>query len=516
MKKLSIILLAVAAVFAACNKADTIAPVEQKLVHKSFSAVSAETKTELGTGLAINWSAGDEINVIGLTADNTATAHTFTLTSGAGTSSATFEGEVGENEITFYAVYPNVAIKTASLTASTPLIEFNASLGATQTAVKNGFDPNFAPMTAQADSDGKLAFRHGAAFFKLTVGNENVASVNLKTKNSRFQGRPQYNLDGSYNNIQSAQDNITLAGPLEKGATYYIPVICKNSTLQTLTLTYKFSDGTPDKSLSTETFAALKPELGKVYDLHTPTIAILPEIEADDVLLDADATSGAISFEVINPVSDGVMSAALKAASDWLTVGAVSGNTVALTSTANTGDRREAVVTLTYTYGDSQTSTLDVTVAQKAPGATESHQYVGYTNTSGAAVQFNEQGNACSYFTFSGGKADLGGDYSISSWTIGDYTSTKGWKLNSSAYVEFTTSATLNTTVQFWFIRRKSGDTGAKIQIIPDGGTATVIDSPHDAIANSGVLTLAKGTKHTIKQSKNEQALLLVIVNETE
>ena len=515
MKKLSIILLAAAAIFAACNKVETAAPSEQKLVHKSFSAVSADTKTWIGTGLAVNWSDGDEINVIGITADKVATQHKFTLSSGAGTPNATFEGEVGENEVTFYAVYPNVAVKPASFTATTPLFDFNASLGATQTAVMGGYDPSFAPMTAVADADGNLAFRHGAAFFKLTVGNEHVASINLKTSNARFQGRPQYNLDGSYNNIQGAADNITLSGTIEKGATYYIPVLCKNSKVKTLTLTYTFNDGTPAKSLTTELFADINLELGKVYDLHTPTIAIVPEIEAEDVLLDADATSGTIEFNVINAAADGVMTAALKEASDWLTVGAVSGNTVALTSTANTGARREAVVTLTYTYGDSKTSTLDVTVAQKAPGVAESHKYVFYVNTSGTVVQLKD-GVAGNYFTYNGSKADLGGDYSISDWTIGDYNSTKGLKLNSSAYVEFTTSPTLNTTVEFWFIRRKSGDSSAAIQIIPNGGTATSFESQHASICNSGLLTLAKGTKHTIKQVSKEQALLLVIVNEAE
>ena len=515
MKKLSIILLAAASIFAACNKVETAAPSEQKLVHKSFSAVSAETRTWTDNGLAVNWSDGDEINVIGITADKVATQHKFTLTSGAGTPNGTFEGEVGENEVTFYAVYPNVEVKPASFTATTPLFDFNASLGATQTAVMGGYDPNFAPMTAVADADGNLAFRHGAAFFKLTVGNEHVSSINLKTGNARFQGRPQYNLDGSYNNIQGAADNITLSGTIEKGATYYIPVLCKNSTVKTLTLTYNFNDGTPAKSLTTELFADVKLELGKVYDLHTPTIAIVPEIEAEDVLLEADATSGAIEFNVINAAADGVMTAALKEASDWLTVGAVSGSAVALTSTANTGDRRQAVVTLTYTYGDSKTSTLDVTVAQKAPGVAESHMYVFYVNSSGTTVQ-TKDGEAGSYFTTGGGNTSLGGDYSISTWTIGDYSSSKGWKMNSSGLVEFTTSSTLNTTVEFWFIRRKTGDSTAAIQIVPDGGTATVFNTPYDSIGDSGVLTLAKGTKHTIKQSAKEQALLLVVVSETE
>ena len=73
-----------------------------------------------------------------------------------------------------------------------------------------------------------------------------------------------------------------------------------------------------------------------------------------------------------------------------------------------------------------------------------------------------------------------------------------------------------SATVRFYFIRRKSGESTAQIQIIPDGGVATVIDSPHDSIGDSGVIALEKGTGYTIKQKSKEQALLLVIVNETE
>lgn len=520
MKKISLyILAAMSLIGLACNKVEPAgepAPA-QSLVHKTFTVTSPDTKTALGTdGLTINWSADDEINVIGVTADGTATSHTFTITDGAGSPNATFDGEVGENEVTFYAVYPNVAIRTAQLSASTPLIEFDASLGATQTAVKNGFDPHFAPMTAIADADGKLNFRHGAAFFKLTIGNENVTSVNLKTSKTRFQGRPQYHLDdGSYYNIQGAADNITLSGVLEKDATYYIPVLCKDSPLNTFTLTFSFSDGTPSKSISTAKLSSLKPALGTVYDLGKPVISILPEISAADVSLDANQTSGAIAYNLINPAADGVMTAALKEASDWLTVGTVSDGSVAFTCSANTGEARSAVVTLTYTYNGSETVTADVTVSQRASGVAESHEYIFYVNSSKSVVQ-TKDGEPTNYFTTAGGTADLGGDYSISSWTLGGYSSTKGWKMNSDGKISFTTAETLKTTVQFYFIRRKTGDTTAQIQITPSGGTAQVFDSPYDTIGDSGILNLEKNTVYTIERLNKEQALLLVVVNETE
>ena len=88
--------------------------------------------------------------------------------------------------------------------------------------------------------------------------------------------------------------------------------------------------------------------------------------------------------------------------------------------------------------------------------------------------------------------------------------------MNSSGSVTFTTSSTMNSTVEFWFIRRKSGDTTARIQIVPDGGTPQVFDTPYDTLGDSGELSLEKGTAYTIKQDNKEQALLLVIVKETE
>ena len=533
MKKFSILLIAALAIVACTKKFQDI-PQPQKLIHKTFTVsapvnpdgIDTASKTELAAdGLTVNWSADDEINVIGITADGTVGQHPFTIKSGAGNASATFEGEVGEEEVTFYAVYPNVAIRADKLKASTPTFDFDKTLGATQTAVVNGFDPNFAPMTAVADADGNFQFRHGAAFFKLTIANDHVTSVKFTTSNTRFQGRPELDVaTGGYVQIGSAQSDITLAPSdehLVNGATYYIPVLCKASNLGSLSLTYSFSDGTTDQTITTSKMNNRRLELGKVYDLGAPFIFIKPEITADDISLDADATSGSITFTVGNPVTGGVMTAALKGTSDWLTVGSVSGSSVALTSTANTSTAsRSAVVTLTYTYNTNQTVTKDVTVSQKAPGVTESHEYVFYVNGSGSPVQ-TKDGATGSYFTHSTSYQNFAGsDYNIETWTIGGYTSTRALKLNSAGYLTFKTSATLKTTLRFYYIRRKISDTGGKVRVVVGDNTSTTNfwtgDTPWDSYADSGVITLDKNTMYTIKQSSKEQSLLLAIVNESE
>ena len=118
------------------------------------------------------------------------------------------------------------------------------------------------------------------------------------------------------------------------------------------------------------------------------------------------------------------------------------------------------------------------------------------------------------YFTHSESIADFSKDYS-GSFTIAGTEYKYGLKMDSKGSVVFTTSSTLTTTVQFYFARRKADGT-AKMQIIPDGGTAQEFDTPHDTYADSGVLTLEKSTQYTIKQKSGEQALILVKVVETE
>ena len=86
-----------------------------------------------------------------------------------------------------------------------------------------------------------------------------------------------------------------------------------------------------------------------------------PSIEASNVEIAYDATEGAIAYTINNPVDGGELTAATEA--EWLTIGTV-GETVPFTCTVNeAGAAREAVVTLTYTYGE-QAINQAVTVTQ--------------------------------------------------------------------------------------------------------------------------------------------------------
>ena len=147
------------------------------------------------------------------------------------------------------------------------------------------------------------------------------------------------------------------------------------------------------------------------------------------------------------------------------------------------------------------------------------HTYVIYMNDSASVVSTVDGKSGSTYFTYSTSAADFrnpASDKYNGPFTIDGTTYQRGFKMDSSGYITFTTSGTLNSTIQFYFARRKEADTAAQMQLIPAGGTATVFDTPFDAYADSGVIALEKGVEYTIKQKNKEQAVILVVVTESE
>lgn len=91
------------------------------------------------------------------------------------------------------------------------------------------------------------------------------------------------------------------------------------------------------------------------------TSVISPSISVEDVNIAADATSGEIKYTINNPVTGTNLTATLEEGVDWISdVTVDAGNSkVKFTATANTGDERSAVITLSY--GE---LTKEVTVTQ--------------------------------------------------------------------------------------------------------------------------------------------------------
>lgn len=92
-----------------------------------------------------------------------------------------------------------------------------------------------------------------------------------------------------------------------------------------------------------------------------------PIINAENVSVAYNAKSGTISSTISNPVSGGVLSAAITAGNeeDWLTLGTISGS-IPFTCKANEAKtERTATVILTYTYNTDKTVTKTVLVTQE-------------------------------------------------------------------------------------------------------------------------------------------------------
>ena len=148
------------------------------------------------------------------------------------------------------------------------------------------------------------------------------------------------------------------------------------------------------------------------------------------------------------------------------------------------------------------------------------HVYTICMSDSHAVVKTVDGVEGGSYFTCSESYADFR-TASASSYngpfTIGETTYQYGFKMDSKGYVTFTTSTEYNSTLQFWYARRKEADTTAAMQWGPTDGEATVLDvTPFDTYADSGEIALEKGVSYTVKQKTKEQGLILLIVKETE
>ena len=152
-------------------------------------------------------------------------------------------------------------------------------------------------------------------------------------------------------------------------------------------------------------------------------------------------------------------------------------------------------------------------------GDTSAHTYVLYMNDSASPVSTIDGNAGSTYFTYSTSAADFrspADEKYHGPFEIDGTTYQRGFKMDSKGYVTFTTSATLNTSVRFFFARRKLADESAKIQLVPTEGTAQVWDTPYDSYGDSGAVALERGAEYTIKQKSGEQAVILVVVTETE
>ncbi len=106
---------------------------------------------------------------------------------------------------------------------------------------------------------------------------------------------------------------------------------------------------------------------GDTYSNYCTTVSSLaPSINADDVQIDYNATSGEISYTINNPVDGGTVTAAIQSG-DFLSKldHTTYSNKVTFEASVNEStSERESVVRITYKYNTRETVTKDVTVTQ--------------------------------------------------------------------------------------------------------------------------------------------------------
>ena len=380
MKKLFYVIVASALAVVSCNKIDTPFQETEEMIEKSFTVISPDTKTALD-GLHVRWSPTDKINVIAKTTGN---QYTFSIESGAGSSSAVFTGSIAAAdaaETVFYAVYPdvNVAVSGDNLvfqSSSSGDHKAYYKSGTKAKAVANGFDPSFAPMVAVSDASGVFSFSLGFSMFKFQVAEPDVKTIKFEVSgNTRLDGRPTLNpATGANVNVESAQKALTIepeSGVFATGTVYYLPFLTKaGQKIGNLTITYTKEDAST-QSITTSSKSNDIPVTGKIYDLGTPPV-VFPSVPT--ITIKKDAVTGiaaaaatgltiAEAYTLANCVDSDVE---VTYDGTVITAASISGGTVTYSISENTGtDDRDGWIGLNLAGEAVQT----ITVTQMKPVA---------------------------------------------------------------------------------------------------------------------------------------------------
>ncbi len=186
MKRLSIMVASVLMVLGtvSCKKSSDVQSPESKegMVKTEFSAVSSESKEKTSiSGSNILWSSEDQVKIY---AGTSTTGNPFTLTDGAGTTSATFDGWIAETATApYYAVYP------PSLAIGIIDDYISYSIPANQEYVESSFATSTVPMVAYSEADKSLAFKNQTGFIKLQLtGEGTIASMTLASASNNICG----------------------------------------------------------------------------------------------------------------------------------------------------------------------------------------------------------------------------------------------------------------------------------------------------------------------------------------
>jgi uncharacterized protein (TIGR02145 family) len=190
MKSINLIIAAVAIsatmlILASCEKnGNDLRNGEMNIINLSATSEYPYTKTSLGELNVVNWSSGDAITTFW--GDNTTSAQ-FTLSSGNGTTSATFTGTPTLTTETCYALYPHNATTTINADKT---ISF--TLPSSQTYTAGTFANGANPMVAYKKAAGELSFKNLCAVLKLqlkvTSGTKTIKKIIINSSTIKLSG----------------------------------------------------------------------------------------------------------------------------------------------------------------------------------------------------------------------------------------------------------------------------------------------------------------------------------------
>ena len=249
MKKYIQSMMAFAAIvsFASCSSEDNNTTIENESATKVMTFTATQEGDEQSTRAAIstsdskviNWQEGDQISIF-----DGKTNNQFTLKNGAGTKSATFQGNAA-TAAKYTAVYPYQS--EASYDTSNGKVT-GITLKPTQNATANSFDKEAALMIAEGDNT-TLNFKNVVGYVKVKP-NFDCKRIDLKAfDNSAVlagTGTVSYNGGEPTLNLSNAKTKdyaITLTGDIKANNYYYIavpPVTLKAGW----TIKFTASDGT--------------------------------------------------------------------------------------------------------------------------------------------------------------------------------------------------------------------------------------------------------------------------------
>lgn len=175
-----------------------------------------------------------------------------------------------------------------------------------------------------------------------------------------------------------------------------------------------------------------------------------PSIEAENVDIAYDATSGSIAYTIKNPTSE-TLSATTT--SDWLTLGTVGESLITFTCSANSG-KTARTATVTLTYG---TATKNVTVTQAAnPNAVDNISDITAAGTyavQGTIVAKSQRG-----FIVGDGTGYVyyyNTNYTQSDYNIGDKVKLSGSVVAYGGVFEFNNTATITAVTESNYVAKE-------------------------------------------------------------